>query len=313
MLPWLACSPAPTPPVTVAPLAPDPAPAAPVPEAPKPFPSGPFTLEVLPGLQVAAFLPPELPADDYSRPDPAAVAGCDPRVFVVTIDPRRFEIAYLSALDPAVEHGPLDAGGWSTRHDLVVAFNPGMFEPDDRATGYTRAGTFVSQPEVRRHRMYASWLTVTGDVVAAIHRPPPQTKATYVPYDTLAPAFRTQLDSADLVVQSLSVIAGGEAVYPKRSNQWSELAFGMDRDGRLVVVFSRYPWEMRELGRKLVALGLPITELLHGEGGPEASLVVRAGGYELVAMGSYETGFAGDDNRTLWTLPAVMGVREAAP
>ncbi|MCB9697583.1 MAG: hypothetical protein H6738_12450 [Alphaproteobacteria bacterium] len=312
MLPLLACTAAPPPePATTTPAPPSATLPAP-PTGPRPFPADTFTLEVAPGLTVAAVRLPDPPDDDYHRVDPAELVGCDPRVFVVTVDPRRHEIAYLSTLDPAVGHGELDASAWASRHDLLVAFNPGMFEPDGSATGHTRAGSFASQPQVRRHRMYASWLTVTGDALTVLNQAPPPSEATYVPYDALPAALRGRLDAADLVVQSLSVIADGRAVYPARTNQWSELAFGADRDGNLVVVFSRYPWEMRELGRRLVASGLPIADLLHGEGGPEASLVVRAGGYELIAMGSWETGFAGDENRELWQVPAVMGVRPRA-
>ena len=44
------------------------------------------------------------------------------------------------------------------------------------------------------------------------------------------------------------------------------------------------------------------------EGGPEASLSVRAGGVSLDAIGSYETGFnENGDNTRQWELPIVIG------
>lgn len=45
------------------------------------------------------------------------------------------------------------------------------------------------------------------------------------------------------------------------------------------------------------------------EGGPEASLSIRAEGLRLDLSGSYETGFnENDDNRVQWRLPNVLVV-----
>jgi hypothetical protein len=275
---------------------------------------GPFTEQLAPGLVVSALVPPEIADAAFSRPPLAEVATTDRRLFVVTIDPARFELRYHSVLEA---EGPraMDAEAWADREGLVVAWNPGMFEPDHRATGYTRAGAFASQASVRRNGLYRSWFVVApgGGPAAVLDQVPPKGQGTYGALEELPAPFRERIAGADLVVQSLPILRGGAPAYPPRKNQWSELCYGVDRQGRVVVVFSRYPYEMRELGARLAALGIALDGLLHGEGGPEASLVVRVGGETWARMGSYETGFSGDDNRRLWALPSVLGAAPRPP
>ena len=314
MLVWMwACG---IPAQGVEPAAPEPEPvveeAPPVAPAPEPvvepFPAeGPFRRELLPGLVVAAYLPPEIDDIGYARPSPEVWAGADERLFVVTVDPARSEVVYRSKL--AGDAGVGTADSWAREHGLVVAFNPGMFEPGAEATGYTRTSTFVSQPAVRRQSLYRSFFVVEGGKVDMLDIRPPSGSGKYAPVTELPAALRSRLEGADFVAQSLSILRDGAPAYPPRKNQWSELAYGVDDQGRLVVVFSRRPYEMRELGARVAALGLGIRDLLHGEGGPEASLVVRVEGLEWFAVGSYETGFFGNSNRRLWGLPAVLGVR----
>jgi len=287
--------------------------APPVPSAPADLPAdGPFLRELLPGLTVAAYEPPEIPDIGYSRPSPEVLGPIDDRLFVVTVDLRHFEVVYASRLqDGAGPSRPADQ--WARDLGLVVAFNPGMFEPMMQATGYTRAGDFVSQPEVRRNGLYRSFFVVEGGEAQMLDLRPPRGSGRYASMDELDPAVRQRLEAADLVSQSLSILRDGEPAYPPRTSHWSELAYGVNEEGHLVVVFTRRPYEMRELGARIAALQLGITDLLHGEGGPEASLVVAAPGAQLAKMGSYETGFYDDGNRRLWGLPADLGVRPKAP
>ena len=315
----LACTSAPAeppaPPESADEVAPEAEPepvAAPQPPPPEPLPTeGTFRREVVPGIVVAAYDPPDVPDPGFTKPPADQLTRTDPRLFVVTVDPTLHELTYLSRRDPSLSptHGSIDALAWAEQHDLEVVFNPGMFEPDGRATGYTRAGSFVGQEQVRRNGLYRSWFVVDDGVVSMRDIVAPKGSGRYAAMDELPAQTVASLAGAELVSQSLSIVRGGRGVYPPRKNQWSELAYGVDDEGRLVVVFSRFPYEMRELGARIAALDLGIEHLLHGEGGPEASLVVRAGGIEWVQMGSYETGFYGDDNHHLWSLPAVIGVR----
>jgi len=299
---------------SVAPL-PEPEPVV-VPEPPPPPPEpvieplpteGAFRREVAPGLVVAAYDPPDIPDLGYSRAPTSELEGTDRRIFVVTIDPAHYGFRYLSVLDDSVTPGHKTAAEWAEVNDLHVAFNPGMFEPGYEPTGYTRSGSFVPQPMVRQHKLYRGWF-VAGETVSVVDQVPPKASSgNYSRFDQVPDEVRGRFDAADVVSQSLPIVLGGKAAYPPRTKHWSELAYGADAEGRVVVVFSRYPYEMREFGARVVALELGIDGLIHGEGGPEATLVVKAGGVELLNVGSYETGFYDDRNERPWMLPAVIG------
>lgn len=301
---WLAIAACAAPPPTVAVPAPPPASEP----APEPIPTGPFRRELAPGLVVAAYDPPPLPAGSgpFAAPDPGL--DDDRRLFVVTVDLQQHALVYLSTKDDALGAERMPADAWAARYDLQVAFNPGMFEPDDAPTGYTRAGEHPRQPELRRTGMYRGWFVAGGQAMVLDQRPP-SGEGRYGSFSELPATFRSRIASASFVTQSLPILRDGAPVYPPRGNVWSELCFGADRDGRLVIVFSRWPYEMRELGARVAALGIGVDALVHGEGGPEATLVVRAGGVDWRWVGSYETGFSDGSNTRAWSLPAVLGVR----
>jgi hypothetical protein len=290
-----------------APAAPPPSHPSPVVEEParEPIPEqGAFSRELAPGLTLAAYELPAVADPGFSKPE-GDLSGCDPRLFVVTIDPAKYRLDYT--------HGQGRSGTgpeWAEHTGAHVVFNPGMFEPDGKGTGYSRGPDFVSQPEVRRQAMYRGWFVAepVGDAPAArvIDIVPPKGEGKYGAFDELPAETRAQLDGYAVVTQSLAIVRNGQAVYPPRKNQWSELAFGADDRGRVVVVFSRWPYEMREFGARVAALKLGITDLIHGEGGPEATLALRVDGLEWVAVGSYETGFFDDSNDVAWRLPAVF-------
>ena len=54
----------------------------------------------------------------------------------------------------------------------------------------------------------------------------------------------------------------------KQDRRWSEAAVGVDRQGRVLFIFSRYPYTMKELNDILLALPLAIDAAMHVEGVP---------------------------------------------
>ena len=116
------------------------------------------------------------------------------------------------------------------------------------------------------------------------------------------------------VSQNLRLIASpGRSVWKENGRRWSEAALAQDREGRLLLLHTRAGLSMAELNARLLALPLGIVRAMHLEGGPEASLAVCAPGLRLERVGSFETGFAGDDNLEAWPLPNVLAFGERAP
>ncbi len=119
--------------------------------------------------------------------------------------------------------------------------------------------------------------------------------------EQLASGWKTQ-------VQSIRMVGcDGANVWAQEARSWSSALVGADRSGRILFLHTRSPYTMHDLVDMLLASPLDIVALHYGEGGPEASLYVRAAGFEEVNVGSFETGFVSDDaNAQEWELPNVV-------
>ena len=125
--------------------------------------------------------------------------------------------------------------------------------------------------------------------------------------DNRAPRLATE--NYDVVSQNLRLIRAPGLNTWSSPKRWSEAAVAQDRAGSILFLFSRSPFSMAELNRRILALPLGIVRAAHMEGGPEASLSICATAAEEDLEGSYETGFhESDDNRRQWFIPNVLGV-----
>lgn len=225
-------------------------------------------------------------------------AVADGRLHVVRIDPTKAEFIARAAREA---NTPLSNGAaWAKTAGLAVVVNAGMFESDNMThTGYFRVGEQENNP---------SWRKDYKAVLVIGPRRQGLPAATVVDVDT-QPGF--PFSDYDVVIQNLRLIKGpGRNVWKPSKKRWSEAAVGTDGRGRLLFFFYRSPLSMFEFNRKLLALGLGITHLMHMEGGPEATLSIHGGGIDLDLAGSYETGFNPDDsNEQQWGIPNIIGVK----
>ena len=211
------------------------------------------------------------------------------QLYVVRIDPARAQLR--AALASETRTNPQTAAEWCRTAGLSVAINAGMFRDDGRTNvGYLRHGRHLNNPHFND---YQAVLALNPGVV-------------WLDRDQKNEA----LDGYDIVVQNLRLIAGNRRnVWAKSPRRWSEAALALDDKGRLLFLFSRAPYSMRDFNALILGLPLGITRAMHLEGGPEASLSIHAGGVNLDLCGSYETGFREDDtNVQQWPIPNVLGV-----
>lgn len=224
------------------------------------------------------------------------------RLYVVRVDPSRASVA--AALASEGQGRSKTAGEWCRTSRLAIATNLGMFAADHRShTGYLRKGSHVNSPKWNSYR----------SVVALQPRESSLAPVLWLDLDQSKPDKR--LDKYDIVVQNLRLIAGNRKnVWAKTPRRWSEAALAIDSKQRLLFLFSRTPYDMRELNDLLLTLPLDIQQAMHLEGGPEASLSVHVPGLDLDLSGSFETGFLEDDsNHHQWPIPNVLGVLRDHP
>ena len=212
---------------------------------------------------------------------------------IVRVDPARATLTAALASEQKTE--ARTAAQWCRASHLAVAINLGMYQVDGHSNvGYARHGSHLNNPR---------W---NSDQAVLALGP----GARWIDRDATAPP--PPLEGYGVVVQNLRLISGDRRnVWAKNDRRWSEAAIGIDSKGRVLFLFSRPPYSMRDFNELLLRLPLDIAGAMHVEGGPEASLSIHAGGVDLDLAGSYETGFWDDSNKAQWPIPNVLGVVRA--
>lgn len=149
--------------------------------------------------------------------------------------------------------------------------------------------------------------------VAAFNPRDPKKPPPFRIFDLDVPGITMQTIRQDYasLVQNLRLIKRpGMNRWGKQDKKWSEAALGEDKEGRILLVFSRSPFSMHNLNEELLSAGIDIVALQYLEGGPEAQLYLNVGDVEVEVFGSYETSFRENDgNATAWPIPNVLGIR----
>lgn len=239
------------------------------------------------------------PGIEYALVKAATAGGlsADTHIHLVRIDPAK---APLEAIMAGAEDGkPRTAAEWCRRRNLAVAINMGMYREDRRTnSGHAHAPGYVNNA-----RWIAAYKSALGIAPLKADAPPAMMA------DLDQAGDRARLSMYGTVVQNLRLIrAPGRGAWAQQQRRWSEAAVALDNQGRVLFVFSRYPYSMKELIDLLLSLPLGITTAMHAEGGPEASLSIHAGGVDLDLNGSYESGFNENDmEQRQWPIPNVLG------
>jgi hypothetical protein len=263
-------------------------------------------LSALVALDAAPAAPPRVawktlePGIEYATVTPPGQTDLpiDARLHLVRIDPQKRQLeAVMSGGD---DHKLRPAGAWCRERHLAVAINMGMYEKDERTnTGYARKDRYVNNGHWGAKYRAALGLAPTK----------PGTPPVFFA-DLDKPGDPVRLTRYGTVVQNLRLIRAGQNVWQKADRRWSEAAVGVDKQGRVLFIFCRYPHAMKELNDILLALPIDLDSAMHVEGGPEASLSIHAGKVNVDLNGSYETGFVENDGeRQQWAIPNVLGVR----
>ncbi|HTJ40879.1 MAG TPA: phosphodiester glycosidase family protein [Kofleriaceae bacterium] len=228
------------------------------------------------------------------------VARADACMDLVRIDLADYQLEILAA---AREGAARPAPRWADDFGLVAVINLAMFKDD---------GAPVALAIDSRGALNARDNPPFGGFLAfdpVDPRDPPVTVAgrscAGFELDALKRRYRG-------VVQSYRMLdCDGGAIAWKDAKRYSAAAVGVDRDGRLVLVHVRAPFTMKALSAALAKPELRLQGAIFVEGGPEASLVVRAD-RTLERVGSFETSFLeSDENQRFWDLPNVLGVARA--
>lgn len=229
-------------------------------------------------------------------------AAGDSRIAVLRMDPKLWALAAIGVSQTGESAGHT-AREWCEKHELVAAINAGMFETDQKThLGYMRFRDHLYTRHVNKYQSIAAFDPRDGKDVPRFHI-----------FDLDAPGVTLQSiqQDYDSAVQNLRLVKRpGANQWTQQTRKWSEAALGEDDTGRILFIFSRFPFSMHDLNQELLAAGIGLVAAQHLEGGPEAQIYVHAGSFELEMFGSYETSFKENDTNSIpWPVPNVLGVR----
>jgi hypothetical protein len=223
----------------------------------------------------------------------------DSRFTLVRVDPRHRKLRLLMASELGGEGKT--AVEWAEEHKLFVVVNAGMFEKDHlTASHFMKNGTHVNNPKIKADNAFLAFDPVDGTVpkVQIIDR-------RCQDFEKLRKKYRT-------IIQGIRMVDCRQrnrwSVQPEK---WSMVVAAMDKQDRIMFIFTRSPYRVHDFVDMLLGLPLDIRNMMYLEGGPEASLYLSAGGAVLRKFGGYETGFREHDgNSEFCPLPNVIGVLE---
>lgn len=211
-------------------------------------------------------------------------------ITALRIDPEHYELE-IAACD---EWGPKTVKEWVEEDEFVAVINAGMFDFDFKPVGMSKInGKIIKNHNVSSYKMV---FATGGD------RP------------RLIDLENEEFNKADYhsYIQSIRMISSdGRNVWSRQDKKWSTACIAEDDKGRILFIHSRTPFPVHDFINQLQQSGLGIVKAMYLEGGPEASLYIKAGDLEAEHIGSYETGFnENDDNKRFWKIPNVIGVRK---
>ncbi len=245
-------------------------------------------IDLAPGLRVErirAAIEPPIPIGDRC-------------LLLVRIDPAQHELGLYTA---ARDGGPRTAREWASDRGLTGAINASMFTDSMRSTGLMVDGDHVNNGTDNGAfgGFFAFNPTGADPPVAMFGRGCPG-----FDLDAIRTRYR-------VVVQNYRLLdCDGGPIAWKDEKIYSAAAIATDRAGRVVFALMRTPYRMDAFSKLLAQPELDLVAAHYVEGGPEATVYLRAGGLEVEAVGSFESLFVeNDDNVRAWDLPNVIGFK----
>lgn len=227
----------------------------------------------------------------------------DSKVTVVKIDPALYSFEFqLSTQYDSVQRTTCE---WCELTGMTGAINAGMYSLKDHisGTGYLKNFGHINNP-VFKDNFNA----------LALFSPCDSSSKPFRIIDMVDDHWQHTMNQYQCCLQSLRMIDGNtEAIYwhKKPLIRCSMTVLAIDKSGHVLLLFVRSPYNANEFIDFMLQSGLGIKTAMYLEGGPEASLYVKAGEVEIEKFGSYVSkSNPNDDNAEARKMPNVLGFRK---
>ncbi len=230
------------------------------------------------------------------QPRPQSGSG-DAGILVLKIDPSKYSFRLLSASETGGRKMTLKE--WSEKHGLAAAFNAGMYQEDGvTSVGYMKNFKHINNGRLNKNKAVLAFNPVDSGVpeVQIIDRECQD-------FENLKGKYRT-------LIQSIRMVSCEQQnVWSPQPTAWSTLAIGMDKSGKVLVVFCRHPYSVHDLIEILLSLPLSLHNAMYLEGGPQASLFLSTEKATLEKHGDWEGSSDSHGHfQVSWPVPNVLGI-----
>ena len=231
----------------------------------------------------AFFFPPSiLPQDElWKRMDDGLFLSeiNSSKVTLIKIDPKHYSFKLLCASES--NNLRMTTKKWCQKYNLISGINAGMFQADGiKNVGYMKNFNHINSPR----------LNTSYKAVLAFH-PVDATVPEAQIIDLKCQDFERLKDKYQTFIQGIRMVScRQENVWEKQNKMWSIAAFGMDKTGHGLFIFTESPYAVHDFINILLSLPISLYSAMYLEGGPEATLYLSAKGIEIEKIGSYETG-----------------------
>jgi hypothetical protein len=220
------------------------------------------------------------------------------KVTILKIDPLPYQFRLELGDKTGMKHH--EPPQWASLFNLVTLTNACFYEEDT----VTPKGYF----QLRR---YARNRKTNPDMSMMLLLEPWEEKDSPYKFSLIGEQnYEETFSNYRTAVQGIGLIHNGEALPVKELNTASFSSVGLDKDGNILFVYSRSPYNFNQIGSMLIELDIGITELMLTGKGQEASLYFENDTTTIYKFGSYELGvFITDDNTKIPKLAAVLGIK----
>ena len=221
----------------------------------------------------------------------------DPKILVVKVDPQRFALKLMTASENGGRK--LSVKEWCERHQLIGAFNAGMYAKDGfTSVGYMKNFKHVNNGRLNKYNAVLAFNPVDSSV--------PEIQI----IDRECQDFERLKGKYQTFVQSIRMVSCEQQnVWSQNTDGWSTVAIGMDKDHKVLIIFSQQQIPVHDFIEILLRLPISLLNAMYLEGGPQASLFLTTQNVTIERHGSWEG--TSDDYHPVqvsWPIPNVIGI-----
>jgi hypothetical protein len=221
----------------------------------------------------------------------------DSAILVVKVDPQRFAFKLMTASENGGRK--LSVKEWCERYQLVAAFNAGMYQEDGlTSVGYMKNFKRINNGRLNRNNAVLAFNPVDSGV--------PEIQI----IDRECQDFESLKGKYQTLVQSIRMVSCEQQnVWSPQATGWSTLAIGMDKNDRVLLIFSQEQYSVHDLVEILLSLPISLYNAMYLEGGPQASVYLSTQNATIEKHGSWEGPSVGHNSIQMsLPIPNVIGI-----